>query len=112
MKMVRWSAFAAAALVATAAWASDELDVSARSNGRSLFLASRSSAALGDCTVYVNDGYTASVATIPATGSAEIWLSEFVSKGALRFDPKLERLRRVHVICRKPSYGDALFKID
>lgn len=99
-------------VAAAPARAAEDLAISSRSNDRSLFLTSTSGVAFSDCTIYVNDGYTASITTIPASGSAEIWLTELISKRALRFDPKMERLRRVHVICRKPTFADALFKID
>lgn len=101
---------ASAILLAPAvSFGSEELNIGVGYGDKVLRLTSKSGSAVADCRVYLNDGYEASVDVIPATGSADIWLTEFVSKGVLRFDPKLERVRRVHVFCRTPR-GDALFK--
>lgn len=105
---------AAAGLVlicAASTSAAGDLPVRVQTDGKSLVFSSPSGAVLSDCNVYLNDGYKAHLDAVPASGSTSLNLGEFVSKGILRFEPRVEPVRRVHVICQSPR-GDALFKLQ
>lgn len=110
--MMKSLAVAGLALICSAsASVAGDLPVRVQTDGKSLVFSSLSGAALSDCNVFLNDGYKAHVDAVPASGSTSLNLGEFVSKGVLRFEPRVEPVRRVHVICRSPS-GDALFKLQ
>lgn len=116
MTMRRRKAMIGAALAAivsaSAAAAGEDAALRVQTDGRALHVSTRDGTSRSDCMVYLHDGFRASIDEIPAGRAAVVDLRAFVANGTLRFAPGIDRLSRVHVICRKPQQGDALFRLD
>jgi hypothetical protein len=99
-------------LLPAGAQAYDSLNLRVRANDRVLELSNPNGFDLGDCYIAVNSRYKAMNVAIARGQSSEVWLSELMTSNDVRFDARLERLKRVYVACRKPTTADASFEIQ
>lgn len=77
-----------------------ELQVRVRVTDRGFDIINESPSKLENCSVIVNSKYKKRWFDIAVNGSRDLWFSELQTDNDVRFDPKLDRFERFHLICR------------